>query len=234
MKILDRAAGLLGYELRYFKKGQATGDDFVLFDFRGPNGEFNYQEYKDIQQKANKDKINNVWADEDTIKFIADYLKSRGALKAGKGICHGVRRGLEQKWFCDHLGADVIGTEISDTATQFPKTVQWDFHESKPEWKGAFDFAYSNSFDHAYDPEKALSAWVDQVHDEGCVFIEHSIWHSEVGASKRDPFGAKPSVMPFLIARWGRGRYCVSEVLQPPHTKQGSEIWIFVVRKTGA
>jgi hypothetical protein len=47
-----------------------------------------------------------------------------------------------------------MGTEISDTAGQFPYTIQWDFHKTKAEWIDATDFIYSNCFDHSYDPQK--------------------------------------------------------------------------------
>ncbi|MEJ0015745.1 MAG: hypothetical protein WDN25_04115 [Acetobacteraceae bacterium] len=48
----------------------------------------------------------------------------------------------------------MLGTEISDTATQSSTTIQWDFHEVKPEWLNSVDFIYSVSWDHRYDPVK--------------------------------------------------------------------------------
>ncbi|MBK6621188.1 MAG: hypothetical protein IPG32_10020 [Saprospirales bacterium] len=51
------------------------------------------------------------------------------------------------------MNCEVIGTEISDSASKFSHTIEWDFHEVKPEWIGRADFIYSNSFDHSYDPE---------------------------------------------------------------------------------
>ena len=36
----------------------------------------------------------------------------------------------------------MIDTEISETAEQFPNTIQWDFHKVKPEWLSSVDFIY--------------------------------------------------------------------------------------------
>ena len=58
-------------------------------------------------------------------------------------LCHGTRRGLEQQYIIEYFenieNLEVIGTEISYTATQFPNTIEWDFHEVKDEWIGNVD-----------------------------------------------------------------------------------------------
>lgn len=107
-------------------------------------------------------KIDRVWVQEENIDFLSRYIAERIGTPQF-GICHGTRRGLEQSWFGARLKCKVIGTEISDTAAQFPNTIQWDFHEVKQEWVGAVDFIYSNSFDHSYDPEKCINAWMSCV-----------------------------------------------------------------------
>jgi hypothetical protein len=134
------------------------------------------------------------------------------------GICHGTRRGKEQEWFRKHLGCEVIGTEISDTAEQFPHTIQWDFHETKPEWVDAVDFIYSNSFDHSYDPEKCLNAWMSCVRRGGICILEHTSGHERV--TPLDPFGAHISRLPYLILTWGQGTYYVREIISPPTTSE--------------
>ncbi|WEZ82967.1 class I SAM-dependent methyltransferase [Rhizobium sp. 32-5/1] len=235
MKFLDKLA------LKYLKarghyiphdKNSAGISDFFLYDYKAADGTFDYERYRKIQEDGNKRKINNVWADQQTIDFIADYVKKTNP-DASRGLCHGVRRGNEQKWFSERLGIEVIGTDISETAKDFPNTVQWDFHERNPDWVSAFDFVYTNSHDHAYDPQKAIEAWIDQLKSGGAVFLEHTMAHSEMSANEMDPFGVDPRLLPFLIARWSQGRYAVTEVLEPPHTKSnGMRIWIFVIRKT--
>ncbi len=188
-------------------------DGFRLFRYRGDDGAFDYERYRQIQTEGNKKKLEKVWAVEENIAFLAEYI--RGRVSAPQfGLCHGTRRGKEQEWFRKYLGGDVLGTEISDTATQFPHTIQWDFHEVKPEWVDAVDFIYSNSLDHSYDPKKALDAWMRCVRPGGVCLLEHTSRHEH--ATELDPFGASIDEMPGLIAIWGEGRYRVDEILDAP------------------
>lgn len=136
------------------------------------------------------------------------------------GICHGTRRGLEQKWFQESLGGEVIGTEISDTAKDFEKTIQWDFHEENPEWVGKADFVYSNSWDHAYDPGKAISTWMRSLSSNGICILEHTSCHEAEHTSTLDPFGASRDALPYLILEWSDGKYSVREILVQPSTDQ--------------
>jgi hypothetical protein len=98
----------------------------VLFEYRKGDGSFDYERYRNVQREGNLKKLDQTWVIEGNIKFLAKYLQTElGSIKFG--ICHGTRRGNEQKWFRAALQCDVIGTEISDSATQFAHTVQWDF-----------------------------------------------------------------------------------------------------------
>ena len=121
----------------------------------------------------------------------------------------------------------MIGTEISDTAEQFPNTIQWDFHDVKPEWIDATDFIYSNSLDHSYDPEKCLNAWMSCVTPRGVCILEHSPGHER--AHKLDPFGAHASQMPYLILTWGKGKYFVREILDGPSRKNSLRYLKYIV-----
>jgi methyltransferase family protein len=187
---------------------------FTLYKYRKPDGSFDYERYRQIQIEGNHRKLGNVWVTEENIAYLADYLRPRNPRF---GICHGTRRGKEQEWFRKYLGCEVIGTEISDTALQFPNTIQWDFHHVKPEWLGAVDFIYSNSFDHSYDPEKCLVAWMSCVRPGGVCIIEHSNMHDTMGASELDPFGASINLMPYLVANWSKGKFAVREILDAPN-----------------
>lgn len=210
--------GLLGWS--------DAGSQFSLHRYKS------YTAYSEAQISGNRRKIGLTWADEPTIHFIADHLKRR-VKPLRRGLCHGVRRGNEQKWFSERLGIEVLGTDISDTATEFPNTVRWDFHEHNPEWLGSFDFVYTNSHDHAYDPKKAIDAWVDQLTDGGVLVLEHSAEHSTGKSTKLDPFRATAEFLPYLVLQWGEGRYAVAEMVQ--HTKaNGMKVWIFFIRKTYA
>lgn len=128
----------------------------------------NYEDYLEAQTEANVRKIRNVWVKESTISRIAKIAPFTTSV-----LCHGTRNAAEQKYFRKYFpAAEIIGTEISHTAKNFPMTVQHDFHEIREEWIGRFDIVYSNSFDHSYDPKKCLTAWAGQLSNSGSVFLE--------------------------------------------------------------
>jgi len=104
------------------------------------------------------------------IEFLSRYIRNL-IVSPIFGICHGTRRGKEQEWYAKYLDCNVIGTEISDTAEQFPNTIQWDFHMVKPEWRNSVDFIYSNSFDHSYNPEEGLTSWMSCLKREGYALL---------------------------------------------------------------
>ncbi|HSG28675.1 MAG TPA: hypothetical protein VLA34_09360, partial [Candidatus Krumholzibacterium sp.] len=115
------------------------------------------------------------------------------------------------------------------TATRFPHTIQWDFHEVKEEWIDALDFIYSNSFDHTYDPEKCLNAWMSCIRPGGVCMLEHTSKHGPSKATPMDPFGAELAQMPYLVALWGRGKYCVREILVGPKSQDGVDSTNYLV-----
>lgn len=152
------------------------------------DGSFDYAKYRNVQEEGNKRKLTSQWVDEATIKYLAKYVVAY-THKPSFGICHGTRRGAEQKWFAENIpGCHVIGTEISSTATQFPNTVQWDFHDENPDWVGKASFVYSNSWDHSYDPLLMFGVWSRQLTQDGMLIIEHTRQH--IGTTELDPFGA--------------------------------------------
>ena len=234
-RLFERVMERFGYQVMLVHKRKDTplerisGEGYELVRPVRRDGSFDYEAYRAIQTAANKRKLESVWALEENIAFLADYIERRMG-KPAFGICHGTRRGKEQEWFRKYLGCEVIGTEISDTAEQFPHTIQWDFHEVKPEWIDAVDFIYSNSFDHTYDPQKCLDAWMSCVRpDGGLCLIEHSSADGTDLVNEVDPFGADISVMPYLIALWGKGRYGVREILDAPAKHKGDAYLKFLV-----
>lgn len=139
----------------------------------------NYEEYVEAQTRANIRKINLKWVEKPTIAKIYSKIPF-----ASNILCHGTRNAAEQKFFKEfYPSANIIGTEISHTAENFPMTIQHDFHEEKSEWLNKFDIIYSNSFDHSYDPIKCLTAWKNQLNDSGSIFIEHGF--DEMGNRSR-------------------------------------------------
>ncbi|MEO0487028.1 MAG: hypothetical protein AAF092_14080 [Pseudomonadota bacterium] len=179
------------------------------------DGSFDYEMYKDIQVTGNKAKLGNQWVGEDHIEILAGKLIAVAGEKPFHGVCHGTRRGNEQAWFEAHLppSSDVFGTEISDTAAEFPKTIQWDFHDTKDEWADRFDFIYSNSWDHTYDPKKLFHAWCACLAPGGMMLLDHG-WNYQTGrVDALDAFGiSEENLVSFLnteCGSWG----AVTEVI---------------------
>lgn len=130
----------------------------------------NYDEYVFYQTEANKHKINNVYVHKETIRRIANDKKI-----ADNILCHGTRNGAEQKYFKHFFpNAFIIGTEISETASQFEMTIQHDFTLPNPEWIDKFDIVYSNSFDHSINPVETLTTWKNQLNSQGKLYLEHT------------------------------------------------------------
>lgn len=171
------------------------GDGYVQHVFD------DYETYRRVQEEGNKAKLGAQFVKKSHIGFLADWLTAqerKGPIDFG--LCHGVRRGKEQAWFRKKLdGANVIGTDISETATQFENTVQWDFHDDNPDWEGRADFVYTNSWDHAYDPGKAFAAWVKCLKPGGWLLLDHTRGHMPKASNVLDPFGATPEAVVALL-----------------------------------
>lgn len=170
-----------------------------------------YDEYVQEQTKGNKQKLRSHWVEERVIKWIAARYRATHIL------CHGTRSGAEQRWFQKYYPeATVLGTEISETATQFPMTVQWDFAHPRDEWIGQWDIIYSNSFDHSLNPTVTLQTWLAQIRAGGRLFVEISVSPREPSASAMDPLALTHDEFSKLVADTG-GR-----IRRVAHTYRGS------------
>lgn len=156
-------------------------------------------EYIRSQTIANRKKITRVFEYEENIEMLSNYLKNK-LETITFGICHGTRRGKEQEWFIKNLNCDVFGTEISDTATQFPNTIQWDFHEIKEEWIDHFDFIYSNSLDHSYDIQYCVSQWAKCLRKNGLMIINGTTAHQTLFTNKADVGGFSKTEIQDIIS----------------------------------
>lgn len=201
----------LGYEVNnlHLSKEQTSG--WGQYKYVKPDGSFDYDYYRSVQEKKSRRDDQVVWVQEDNIKYLAEYLK-RNLKEIRFGICHGSKRGKELEWFIKHLGpVHILGTDLAEWTADFPNTIQWDFHETKPEWNEAADFIYSNALDHSYDPEKAVEAWMSSLRSGGCCLIEWHVYGEPLNAT--DPFSADLMQLVYAITKWGKGRYCVRELL---------------------
>jgi hypothetical protein len=214
-------------ELMHSRYPTQKGDgSLVLHRYLKQDGSFDYEGYKRVQTEANHIKLDYVWARQENIVFLSDYIR-RTIGQPSFGLCHGTRRGKEQEWFRENLQCEIIGTDISDTAEMFPHTIRWDFHEAKPEWLESADFIYSNSLDHSYDPEKCLNVWMSCVRRGGLCVIEHSSGDEEY--SEIDPFAAGIEIMPYLVLKWGKGNYGIRELIQAPSSGSCMSYLYFIV-----
>ena len=195
-----------------------------------------YEEYKDAQLIGYNAKVNShSWVDTYSVRGIVSYILDYNP-DVSFGLCHGTRRGIEQEEFnktFDRLGLDVtvIGTEISAEAQdRFSNTIEWDFHKVKDEWINSIDFIFSNSFDHSYDPERALDSWMKCLNNKGLCFIE---WNKDSDGKSRsmDPYAASVDEYIELIEQ----KYELVEVLEnEPDKDEGHDFkgqrFYFVIR----
>ena len=190
-----------------------------------------YEQYRATQVHHNIRRLANVWADATTLDRVAARVRQAKPEGEIRGLCHGSRNGWEQAHFNGkHPGFKVIGTDISETATQFADSVAWDFHDHNPDWVGQFDFVYSNSLDQGWQPRQALAEWFNQITPDGLVIIEHTADHGPGSASSMDPFGVRPQVLPYVVAEWF-GHQVSAEISVGRKDNNGRDAWLFVFRK---
>ena len=154
-----------------------------IYRYEGDDGSFDYDLYKKAQTNVNLKKIDFSGPDSKRLKKISNHIE-QNIPDLTFGLCHGTRRGSEQRDFKRFLGIDVLGTEISHTASDFDRTIQWDFHEMKDEWKNNVCFIYSNSLDHSYDPIKCLGVWMSCIKPKGKIYLQRGADDTIVGSQK--------------------------------------------------
>ncbi len=231
MKLVIRIKDLINKTLIKFgyriSKINTTGELFKIYKYK------NYDEYKDTQIFFNKQKINKVWADENTLKIISNFLKENIKSEKIKGLCHGSRNGFEQKCFINEIpNAEVIGTDISETANDYDNSIVHDFHDEKKEWIENFDFVYSNSLDQSYDPEKALNTWINQIKKDRYIIIEHSDQHGVISSGKMDPFGVEANFFPYLLTEWFGHKISLKLIRSVKKNKNDAPVYFFIIKKT--
>jgi len=212
-----------GYRL---SKVNNTGELVKIFKYK------NYTEYKETQIYFNKQKIDKVWADENTLKIIRDYLELNINSKKIEGLCHGSRNGFEQNFFNkENNKFKVLGTDISETALNYENSIVHDFHDEKKEWINNFDFIYSNSLDQSYDPQKALDVWLKQIKKYRFIILEHSDQHGVLSSGKMDPFGVEANFFPYLLTEWFGHSISISIVKSIKINKNNAPIFLFIIKK---
>jgi len=219
--LTKRFFGLFGFDL--VRKQDLA--DFYLHEYDS------YEDYRRIQVFHNKRKIQIIWADERTLDRVA-ALACNGDQRQILGLCHGTRNGYEQNYLNSlGLGIHAIGTDISETALDYPNSFQWDFHDINAEWVNHFDFIYTNSLDQSWKPKEALKVWLDQLKEDGMLIVEHTEMHGPRGASEMDPFGVRPAIFPYVLTMWFGDKISISHSVEKKKN-MNLDAWLFVIRKS--
>lgn len=181
-----------------------------------------YEEYKKNQIIKNKQKINNKWIREENVVDIKKYCDSVN-LEPSNIICHGTRNGAEIKFFQKYFpNSKTIGTEISDTAKNYPDTIEWDFHDIKPDWIGKFDIVFTNSWDHSYDLDKAVTTWMQQLSDKGILVLDWSSFSTSKPFDKADCCGCSLEDLKAFLSEKGK----VVDIITKGHLSENSYLVI--------
>jgi SAM-dependent methyltransferase len=236
--MIRRLLHRMGYQLVALPNWSIKADviekgGYRLVNYRNPDGSANTDAYQREQEKGNRAKLDQVWTNEANLRFLCGWLRSHGS-RPSFVLCHGTRNGFEQRIFHQEFDCRVIGTEISSTASQFPMTVQHDFQEVRSEWDGSADLVYSNSLDHAYDPAKALHAWVRSVKPGGYIVLDKASDSDPHGISDLDPFGISvPNLIVFMLDSLG-DQVSVRALLDVPSPKEGTSYHRMIVIQVAA
>lgn len=169
-----------------------------VFDFKDK------KEYVEAQIEANVRKFERHWVTDIEIGIICNYLRKR--FKPPElMICHGARNGYEMLKFGYFMGRGtrVIGTDISPTAVTVPNMIQWDFHDINPEWTSKVDMVYCNSLDHSYNPQKAISAWMDSLKKNGIIIVHWAPGHEKGMVKPSDCFHASSEEYESVLSSCG-------------------------------
>jgi len=218
--------------------------DFFVLDLKSEDSRLYLQHYEEahnygkIQKEGNRRKLKT---NSDFVEGQWDMRLGNVAIDIGerfhqsecRGLCMGARNGAEVRWFNSRLltyfqEVSVKGTDIAESALQFPDMIVHDFHDPIPKDLTNLDFIYSNSLDQSREPELALSHWIAALKQTGALYVHMSRSHGKQGLSRLDPFACEPELFPYVVLNWLNGIAYVEQVIP---VRDGSPAnGVFVIR----
>mmetsp|Transcript_82055 Transcript_82055/g.265937 ORF Transcript_82055/g.265937 Transcript_82055/m.265937 type:complete len:357 (-) Transcript_82055:186-1256(-) len=205
-----------------------------------------YEAYAKAQREKTNRELHVRFATERVLESVSMYLKrhfstSNGMRKCLWGLCHGAKTGEEVRVLrqklqegrgpsCNENDA-VLGTDISLEAAKasMGDVIQFDFHLVNMDWKGVWDFIYTNTLDHAYDPPRALVGWRWSLRNSNSVLVIHrSTFHNTMHIDGSDVYGGSIGDYCSLLKM---ARFEIIDIIRLPATKlEIEEDLIFAVR----
>jgi hypothetical protein len=168
-----------------------------------------YEEYTKNQEDFYQKTHHLVLVNKENVREIANIVK-RYLYNINIAICHGSRRGYEQKWFSEFLETKVVGTDISEDASRYEDNMCHDFHDLLYEWIQRVDFIYSNSLNHSYNPIYCIDQWMISLRLGGICVIEWTPQHNINQVDQYRPFGSTLEGLVSMI----KDKYLVKNVLK--------------------
>lgn len=196
-----------------------------------------YEQYLETQIRgSNWRSSRRANVQEVQVSRMVEYLMKNKPRRSfpSNGICHGARCGTEVEYFRKYLpGTYLIGTDVAPRLNEH--VIEWDFQQQKPEWVGHFDFIFSNCVDHASDPLKCISVWLEQLTKDGYLFVQWEMARWLLDKKGNEPWPRKggdcfgASLDEYVKMLDGVG--VVRDLIYCKHTKWGMGIVIVVQRR---
>lgn len=189
-----------------------------------------YEKYLAIQKDAFERKIENQWETEENILLLSKHLNERFNSKM-EGVCHGTRTGKEQAWFNKHLLNDsyVFGTDIGSNLEKYPNTIYFDMNNDNLDWKNKFDFIYSNSWDHSFNPHNMFKNWLSHLKNNGILILNHTAGHDPQNfqaVSETDPVAISAFELENLFKNLGARTYRIDGKAR--NDDESLKPWIYI------
>jgi hypothetical protein len=135
------------------------------------------EEYLARQRAGTKNRARHGWTTDATdaeLELVSHWIHEHipGAVA---GLCHGAASGHEVDLLQEALPrCKVWGTDLSPLREDI---IEHDFHARVRKWLSRFDFVYSNSIDHSNNPQLAIRRWLEQVNQNGVLFLTWTYRH---------------------------------------------------------